>query len=223
MFDVVVNASSAELPEELFDLIISTVNTTGQLTLVGSFSNCSISQGEALQYEVDLGQAFDLEIYEGSLSKNIIGQGHTETVTLLVSNKGCLPASTVLTLFANSTTVGTQTIASLANWTSRTVDLVWDTTGFGFGTYEISVHAQPILGENDTADNFLTIGWLTVTMTGDVNADFYVGIDDIFTVASHFGSERGDPTYNPNCDLNDDDYAGIDDVFIAASHFGQEE
>jgi hypothetical protein len=59
--------------------------------------------------------------------------------------------------------------------------------------------------------------------TGDVNADGYVGIDDIFEVAIHFGSELGHPRYDIYCDLNEDNYIGIDDIFTAASHFGQED
>ncbi len=56
----------------------------------------------------------------------------------------------------------------------------------------------------------------------DVTGDGYVGIDDIFTVASHFGAEKGQPNYEPLCDINGDGYIGIDDIFTAAQHFGQE-
>jgi parallel beta-helix repeat protein len=60
------------------------------------------------------------------------------------------------------------------------------------------------------------------TIPGDVNRDGYVGIDDIFVIASHFGNERGDSDYFRMYDLNGDGYIGIDDIFAAASHFGEE-
>jgi parallel beta-helix repeat protein len=60
------------------------------------------------------------------------------------------------------------------------------------------------------------------SLLGDVNGDGYVGIDDIFAVASRFGRERGEPAYNRVYDLNGDGYIGVDDIFTTASHFGEE-
>jgi hypothetical protein len=60
------------------------------------------------------------------------------------------------------------------------------------------------------------------THLADVNYDGYVGIDDIFTVASAFGSEPGRPRWNADFDFNKDDYVGIDDIFFVASNFGWE-
>jgi parallel beta-helix repeat protein len=57
---------------------------------------------------------------------------------------------------------------------------------------------------------------------GDVNGDGYVGIDDIFLIASHFGQERGQPGWDPIYDISSDGYIGIDDIFIAAAYFGKE-
>jgi len=57
---------------------------------------------------------------------------------------------------------------------------------------------------------------------GDVNGDGYVGIDDIFLIASHFGRERGQPDWDPIYDINSDGFIGIDDIFMAASCFGKE-
>ena len=60
------------------------------------------------------------------------------------------------------------------------------------------------------------------SLLGDVNGDGYVGIDDVFLVASHFSKELGDPEYSRVYDLNGDGYVGIDDIFTAAQHFGEE-
>jgi hypothetical protein len=60
------------------------------------------------------------------------------------------------------------------------------------------------------------------THIADVNDDGYVGIDDLFTVASAFGTEPGHPRWNADFDFNKDDYVGIDDIFFVASNFGWE-
>jgi Ca2+-binding EF-hand superfamily protein len=62
-----------------------------------------------------------------------------------------------------------------------------------------------------------------VGIPGDVNGDGYVGIDDIFEIASHFGQEPWHPLWDAKYDITDDGYIGIDDIFTAAQHFGQEE
>jgi parallel beta-helix repeat protein len=58
---------------------------------------------------------------------------------------------------------------------------------------------------------------------GDVTKDGYVGIDDLFTVALHFGSQIGQQSYSRTYDINYDGYVGIDDLHTVATHFGQEE
>lgn len=64
---------------------------------------------------------------------------------------------------------------------------------------------------------------MRVGIPGDVNGDGYVGIDDIFEIASHFGQEPWHPLWDAKYDITDDGYIGIDDIFTAAQHFGQEE
>jgi parallel beta-helix repeat protein len=62
----------------------------------------------------------------------------------------------------------------------------------------------------------------TTLFIGDVTRDGYVGIDDLFTVALHFGSEIGQQNYSRICDIDNDGYVGIDDLYKVASHFGEE-
>jgi hypothetical protein len=57
---------------------------------------------------------------------------------------------------------------------------------------------------------------------GDVNADCYVGMDDIYMIAYHFGRQIGDPDWDVRRDLNMDGYIGIDDIFIASSNYGNQ-
>jgi len=58
-------------------------------------------------------------------------------------------------------------------------------------------------------------------MVGDLNSDGRVSITDIVIIALAFGSEPGDPNWNPNADINNDGKVTITDVVIAALHFGE--
>lgn len=60
------------------------------------------------------------------------------------------------------------------------------------------------------------------TNIADVNYDGYVGIDDLFLVASSFGEEPGRPRWNALFDLNNDSYVGVDDIWTTAYNFGWE-
>ena len=78
------------------------------------------------------------------------------------------------------------------------------------GNYTISAYAQPVPGENNTANNNCTGGWVTMSIVGDVNGDFKVNMKDIALVARAFGSHcanydyQGEPVssnWNPNADI----------------------
>lgn len=62
-------------------------------------------------------------------------------------------------------------------------------------------------------------GWRE--LIGDINGDKYVGIDDIVTVAEHFGTSPSSPNWDPRCDINGDDYVGTDDIVLVAEDYGK--
>jgi hypothetical protein len=113
-------------------------------------------------------------------------------------------------------------VVTLSSGNFTTVTLTWNTSDFAKGNYTIEATTDPVEGEIDTADNILIYESVKVGIPGDVNADDYVGIDDLFEIATHFGQEPGHPYWNPNYDIIEDDYIGIDDIFTAAKHFGEE-
>jgi parallel beta-helix repeat protein len=59
------------------------------------------------------------------------------------------------------------------------------------------------------------------SLSADINHDGIVDIFDLVRVALAFGSEPGDPTWNPQCDMNHDGAVDIFDVGLAALHFGE--
>jgi Ca2+-binding EF-hand superfamily protein len=58
-------------------------------------------------------------------------------------------------------------------------------------------------------------------LVGDVNGDGKVRVDDVFLVVLAFGSNVGEPRYDPRCDLNGDGKIRVDDLFIVVQHFGE--
>ncbi|MDH5690545.1 MAG: hypothetical protein OEY81_03835, partial [Candidatus Bathyarchaeota archaeon] len=52
--------------------------------------------------------------------------------------------------------------------------------------------------------------------TPDINEDCIVNIYDMKIVSAAFGSEPGDPDWNPNADLDNDDYIGIKDMYFVS-------
>jgi hypothetical protein len=143
-------------------------------------------------------------------------------INVTVVNQGDFTETFNVTIYANETTIEKREI-TLESTASTTLTFTWNTTGFAKGNYTLWAYAEQVQGETETSDNTFIDGWVYVGLVGDVNADGYVGIDDIFTIASHFGAEQGTPQYDPNLDINNDGYIGVDDIFTAAQHFGQED
>jgi parallel beta-helix repeat protein len=85
-------------------------------------------------------------------------------------------------------------------------------------TTSVDTDSNVVYGETTSLGSFVIVK----PFPYDVNGNRYVGIDDIFEAASHFGAESGQPNYEALCDINKDGYIGIDDVFAVAQHFGQE-
>ena len=165
----------------------------------------------------------DISITEVNVSKTVVGQGFALNVSVTITNQGNFTENATVTAFANTTAIGSQNVM-LAGLESTTLTFTWNTSGSAYGNYTITAYASPVPGETYTEDNGCTDGTVKVGIPGDVDPpDGYVGIDDIFAIATHFGQDPSSPNWNANFDISSDDYVGIDDIFIAASHFGQEE
>jgi len=60
------------------------------------------------------------------------------------------------------------------------------------------------------------------TIVGDINGDRKVRVDDVLIVALAFGSNEGDPDWNPYTDLDKDGKVRVNDVLAVAVEFGKE-
>ncbi|MCK4481777.1 right-handed parallel beta-helix repeat-containing protein, partial [Candidatus Bathyarchaeota archaeon] len=165
-------------------------------------------------------------------SKTIVGQGFTLTINITIQNQGNYTETFNVNLYANSTTIGTQTVINLTAGSTQTLAFSWNTTGFAKGNYTISAYAWPVPGEVDTADNTFIDGWVIVAMVGDITGpegwpDGKCDIRDVAKVAILYGVNYPDPRYDPNCDLTGpivgvaDGKIDIRDIALVAIHYGE--
>jgi len=144
----------------------------------------------------------------------------------------------------NGTTITFNATSSTTGWSAQTkqfspiIQYVWN---FSDGTPNTTsnpiithVYAQPgnytvkltitdAVGRTSTTSKIIQVmNYTAPPFPWDVNGDGYVGVDDIFMVALHFGEDPEDPNWDPRCDINGDLYIGVDDIFEVALHFGEE-
>jgi hypothetical protein len=65
--------------------------------------------------------------------------------------------------------------------------------------------------------------WICINvraLEGDVNGDGIVNTEDLFMVAGAFGTQEGDPDYDPELDLNHDGFIDIRDLSIIGRNYG---
>jgi len=74
-----------------------------------------------------------------------------------VANEGHFAEAVNVTLYANSTIVGTRNI-TLTGRSENTVIFIWNTTNSLTGNYTISAYAEPVPGETNTTDNLYVDG-----------------------------------------------------------------
>jgi hypothetical protein len=174
----------------------------------------------------------DVAVTNVASSKTLVCQGFCADITVTVANQGDFAEDFSVTAYANTTLIESQ-IVSLLRKSSATISFTWNTTGFAKGNYAISAYALPVPGENNTADNNFTDGWVFVSMIGDLTGptpgvpDGKCDIRDIALVAKAFGSAPGLPGWNPNCDITGPDLGvpdgkvDIRDIALVAKHFGE--
>jgi len=161
----------------------------------------------------------DVRVVDTTPSKTIVGQGYKLRVNVTVTNDGVFNETFDVTIYANETSIGSQTV-TVTSGNSTVVSFVWNTLGFAYGNYTIRAYAEPLLGEIDTIDNNCTDGIVRVAMPGNVNGDKDVDGKDISIIAKYFGKPA---SFYPNADINDDGDIDGKDISIAAKNFGKTE
>jgi hypothetical protein len=166
----------------------------------------------------------DVAVTEIVPYSNLVFLGNTLNVTVKVKNVGLNTESFNVTLFYNSTSIGTQTVSNLAPNSTLTLHFAWNTSGLSYGYYFLNALATPVSGETKLADNSLAYGNVMVTIPGDVNGDRIVDTVDSSFISAHWypGPPIGPLGYTPNADINSDGKVGLLDAVVVSAHWMQQ-
>jgi len=104
----------------------------------------------------------------------------------------------------NITTVSTPTIAHV--YTEE-------------GNYTVTLTVTDTQGLQDTQVQIITVV-PAPQLPGDINGDGTVNFKDAILLGAAFGSQPGDPNWNPNADINGDNIVNFKDAIILGANFG---
>jgi parallel beta-helix repeat protein len=156
-------------------------------------------------------------------SVDLDGSGIVNIVDISICARNLMRYGSIWKYFLPA--IGTQKIENLANGDSTTLMSTWNTTNLTYGNYTITVVATPVTNETNTADNNCT-SWVTVTIPGDIDGDFKVGLYDITLLAWAYGFTPSTPSFpsrgwNPNADIASPwNVIGLSDLVTLALHYG---
>lgn len=173
--------------------------------------------------------------------------GTTMPVVAVVENQGMKTQTFDVSIFYDTTLIGTSTVTLDAGAT-ETVSFDWDLGALPNGVYTISANASVVPEETDTTDNCFIGGEVRKTFDGDVNADGIVDAYDLFDLSKAyesttlsedinsdgivnyadyglwmiaFGSEPGAPNWNPYADLDNNEIINVNDGTLLIFAFGE--
>jgi hypothetical protein len=144
-------------------------------------------------------------------------------ITVVASNLGDFAETFNVTVYYDSTIIGTQTVADLAPHENITLAFIWDTTGVEpCYTYVTSAEASQVPYEINLENNVYIGGSVKIKILGDVNGDGVVDIADLVLITAIYRCTEDDPEWNPQADLAPL-YGMIDivDIVTASGRYGQ--
>jgi hypothetical protein len=153
-------------------------------------------------------------------SKTAIGQGCSANVSVTVENRGTSAETFNITIYANDVFAAKKLVV-LQNATTKTIIIVWNTTGWSYGNRTIVAVADTVPGETQTADNTLSNGWTIVTIPGDIDGNYKVQLVDLVFLAYAYGSKPDGTKWNPNADIDNNAVVGLSDLVMLALHYGE--
>jgi hypothetical protein len=142
-------------------------------------------------------------------------------INVTVANQGYLTETFDLTAYYDLMPIETRTIVDLTSGTNVTVTFAWNTAGLAFGNYTIRAEASMVVGEQNMENNIFIDDIVRIKMSGDVNGDNKIDIEDIAIAALAFGSFPDHPRWNNQIDINQDGKVDIADLVLIAINFGK--
>ena len=85
------------------------------------------------------------------------------------------------------------------------------------GTYCMIIYGNDTYGNMGSSENV----YFAVKILGDINGDGIIDIMDLLIIALAYGSQPGDPHWDPDADINNDEIVDIMDAVIIGVNFGK--
>jgi hypothetical protein len=161
-------------------------------------------------------------------SRTVFGQGFTYGLNVTCINQGSYTESFNVSLSANTTEIARLENITLPNDAFTTSTIVWNTTEFSRGFYNLTTCAEPVPDESNITNNNCT-AIVRIGFAGDVSSatvgspDGTVNMRDVQYLILRFNTNPSSPNWNINADINDDSTVNMRDVQIAILNFGKHE
>ena len=140
--------------------------------------------------------------------------GWIVTVTITAKNEGDFTETAFnITAYYDGNLIEPEpkTVPRLTPQNETAINFMWNITGVQYGNYTLSAYATPVPGENDTADNAYTDGWVLVTIAGDADGNRRVDVLDQRLVQLAMFTMPGYPSWNPNADVDGNGLVDVTD------------
>lgn len=110
----------------------------------------------------------DLAVTNVVASPTSVPAGESVSVNVTVRNLGNFTETFNATAYYDSTSIGTRTGLTVEAGVDKVATITWDTTGVAMGSYAIKAEVKIAGVENDTTNNVLTDGTVTIELVHDV-------------------------------------------------------
>jgi hypothetical protein len=151
---------------------------------------------------------------DNCLPNATVCKGYTTNVSATVVNQGSITQDFTVTVYANSTALGTATVKGLAPGANVTLIVAtWNTSTWAYGKYLLTA------ATNASFPTFTSNVTVWVVIPGDINGDGTVDLSDAIILSGSFLAQPGDSSWNPNADINDDGIVDLSDAIILSGNF----
>lgn len=172
----------------------------------------------------------DTELTSTVVSKTVVGRGYSLEINVTVGYRGDYSETFNVTVYANSTVIGTYIVDRMISGSSVLLVFTCSTVSLEYGNYTISAYAEPVFGEIDTTNNNFTCATLVhVGVPGDCSGPIQGEFDgicdmrDLTYMEIRFNTKPMSLGWDANADVNDDNIMNMRDISIAILHFDQHE
>lgn len=138
-----------------FNLDTTTLGNGAQNITVKATDTSDNSANQTLTIYVN-NFVHDIAMTDLTPSETSVQEGTISNVNVTVANHGSYAETFNLSLYANSTLIGTNPV-TLQSGSFTTIPFAWNTMGLPNGIYTLNAYAWPVPNEGDTTNNNLTL------------------------------------------------------------------